>query len=150
MSERDLAKHASKRAAAERQRFARFLIVGGLSAIVTILSRIALNVVMSYQAAILVSYVFGMTTAYTLNKLFVFTPSGRAVHDEYVRFTIVNLVAVVQVWIVSVGLAFYVFPWIGFAWHAKTVAHILGVAAPTLTSYYGHKHFSFRNNILTE
>lgn len=126
-----------------RAQFARFLVVGGIAALVNILSRIALNYVMSYEVAIVVAYLCGMTTAYVLNKLFVFSPSGRAVHDEYLRFTIVNLLAVAQVWIVSVGLAFYVFPFLGFTWHAKTVAHIIGVVVPTITSYFGHRHFSF-------
>ena len=56
----------------------RFLAVGVVAALVNILSRIALNYVMSYEVAIVVAYVCGMTTAYVLNKLFVFSPSGRA------------------------------------------------------------------------
>jgi putative flippase GtrA len=126
-----------------RAQFVRFLAVGVVAALVNILSRIALNYVMSYEVAIVVAYVCGMTTAYVLNKLFVFSPSGRAVHDEYIRFTIINLFALAQVWIVSVGLAFYVFPSIGFDWHAETVAHIIGVMVPAVTSYFGHRHFSF-------
>jgi putative flippase GtrA len=126
-----------------RAQFVRFLAVGVIAALVNILSRIALNCVMSYEVAIVVAYVCGMTTAYVLNKLFVFSPSGRALHDEYIRFTIINLFAVAQVWIVSVGLAFYLFPWIGFDWHAETVAHVIGVAVPVITSYFGHRYFSF-------
>ena len=98
---------------------------------------------MPYEAAIVIAYVCGMTTAYALNKLFVFAPSGRAVHDEYLRFTIVNMVALAQVWIVSVGLALLYLPLVGFTWHAETIAHIIGVAVPTITSYFGHRHFSF-------
>jgi putative flippase GtrA len=143
VSERGSAKRAAKGAPAQRRQFARFLLVGGIAAAVNILGRIGLNLVMSYGAAIVVAYVCGMTTAYVLNKLFVFAPSGRAVQDEFLRFTIVNLVALAQVWVVSVGLAFYIFPLIGFAWHAETVAHIAGVAVPTISSYLGHRHFSF-------
>jgi putative flippase GtrA len=138
-----LAKPASERSPADRYQFVRFVLVGGIAAAVNILSRIALNLVMSYEAAIVVAYVCGMTVAYLLNKLFVFTPSGRRIHDEYLRFTLVNLVAVAQVWIVSVGLAFYIFPSIGFTWNAETVAHIVGVIIPTFTSYFGHRYFSF-------
>jgi putative flippase GtrA len=138
-----LAKRVSESSSANRYRFARFLLVGGIAAALNVLSRIALNIVMSYEAAIVPAYVCGMTTAYMLNKLFVFTPSGRPVHDEYLRFTLVNLVALVQVWIVSVGLAFFIFPAIAFTWHSETIAHIVGVAIPTVTSYLGHRHFSF-------
>jgi putative flippase GtrA len=138
-----LGKPGSKGPPANQHRFARFLLVGGIAATVNVLSRIALNLTMSYEAAIVVAYACGMTTAYVLNKLFVFTSSGRAVQDEYLRFTIVNLVAGAQVWIVSVGLARLVFPTIGFVWHAQTAAHILGVIMPTFTSYLGHRFFSF-------
>jgi putative flippase GtrA len=123
--------------------FVFFLLVGGFAALVNIVSRILLNLVMSYEVAIVAAYVCGMTTAYVLNKVFIFLPSGRPLRDEYLRFTLVNLLAVLQVWIVSVGLARYVFPLFEFTWHPETVAHVVGVVVPAVTSYFGHKHFSF-------
>ena len=129
--------------AEERKRFALFLFAGGTAALVNILSRIAFNWLMPYEVAIVVAYLCGMTTAYLLNKHFVFASSGRGIASEYTRFALVNLAAVAQVWVVSVGLARLVFPAIGFAWHAETVAHVIGVTIPVFTSYMGHKHFSF-------
>ena len=129
--------------AEERQRFVLFLVAGGLAALVNILSRIAFNWIMPYEVAIVVAYLCGMTAAYLLNKRFVFEASGRSVTSEYMRFALVNLLAVAQVWIVSVGLARLVFPAIGFTWHAETVAHVIGVIVPVFTSYLGHRHFSF-------
>ena len=82
-----------------------------------------------------------------LARQFVFQRSGRAVHDEYVRFALVNLIAIVQVWIVSVGLADIVFPRIGFYWYPYTVAHLVGIIVPVFTSYIGHKYFSFAPSI---
>lgn len=127
----------------ERRRFVLFLLVGGAAAAVNILSRIALNDAMPYEVAIVVAYLVGMTVAYLLNKYFVFAQSGRSVRSEYFRFALVNLAAVAQVWVVSVALARFVFPAAGFAWHADTVAHVIGVVVPVFTSYLGHKHFSF-------
>lgn len=127
----------------ERARFIRFLAAGGAAAVVNVLSRIALSRAMPYELAIIVAYLIGMTTAYLLNKHFVFAASGRNITSEYVRFALVNLAAIVQVWIVSVGLARFVFPSAGLTWHAETVAHVIGVGVPALTSYFGHKHFSF-------
>ena len=129
--------------AGERQRFVLFLFTGGVAALVNILSRIALNWVMPYEVAIVIAYLCGMTAAYLLNKHFVFEASGRSVTSEYARFALVNLLAVAQVWVVSVGLARLAFPAIGFTWHAETVAHIIGVVVPVFTSYLGHRHFSF-------
>ena len=127
----------------ERRRFVLFVAAGGTAAVVNVLSRVALNWVMPYEVAIVAAYLCGMTTAYLLNRSFVFAASGRAVASESLRFALVNLAAVAQVWVVSVGLARLVFPAIGFTWHAETVAHVIGVVVPVFTSYLGHKHFSF-------
>ena len=127
----------------QRRRFTLFLLAGGIAAGVNILSRIALNWLMTYETAIVAAYLVGMTAAYLLNKAFVFDPSGRSVPGEYLRFGLVNVIAVVQVWVVSVGLARLIFPAIGFTWHPETVAHLIGVMVPIFTSYLGHKHFTF-------
>ncbi|HMK80976.1 MAG TPA: GtrA family protein [Xanthobacteraceae bacterium] len=127
----------------ERRRFILFLGAGSAAALVNIASRVVLNWAMPYEVAIVVAYLIGMTTAYLLNRYFVFAASGRGVTSEYLRFTLVNLAAVAQVWVVSVALARLAFPAAGFDWHADTVAHVIGVAVPVLTSYLGHKHFSF-------
>ena len=127
----------------ESGRFAWFVLAGGAAAGVNILSRIALNWIMPYQVAIIFAYLCGMTTAYLLNKHFVFAASGRSIGAEYLRFALVNLAALAQVWVVSVGLARMIFPALNFSWHAETIAHVIGVAVPVFTSYLGHKHFSF-------
>lgn len=127
----------------DRTRFLLFVLAGAVAALVNILSRIALGLVTSYELSIVLAYLCGMTTAYVLNRIFVFAQSGRHLSDEYLRFTLVNLVAVAQVWVVSVGFARFVFPGLGFDWHADTIAHIIGVIVPVFTSYVGHKHFSF-------
>jgi putative flippase GtrA len=123
--------------------FARFVFSGGVAAAANILSRIALSQAMDYTIAIVVAYLIGMTTAYVLMKLFVFEQSGRAMTQEYIRFGLVNLVALAQVWLVSVVLASFVFPASGFEFHADTIAHVIGVLSPTATSYFMHKHFTF-------
>lgn len=123
--------------------FGRFLVTGGIAAGANVLSRWLFNFVMPFEVAVVVAYLVGMTTAYVLAKLFVFEASGRTARDEFFRFAIVNVVALAQVWLVSVGLARYLFPAIGFTWHADDIAHLIGVAVPAVTSYLGHRHFSF-------
>src|SRR5947209_14023526 len=91
-------------------RFLSFLVVGGLAAAVNIVSRMVFNQVTVYEAAIVLAYLCGMTTAYLLNRTFVFEPSGRPRTHEYIRFALVNLAAVAQVWLVSVGLYRLLFP----------------------------------------
>lgn len=123
--------------------FARFLVTGGLAALVNLGSRFGFSAVMDYRWAVIAAYLCGMTTAWILSRLFVFQASGRSRREEFLRFGLVNLVAAAQVWLVSVGLAEYAFPAIGFAFHPEAVAHAIGVVIPVFTSYLGHKHFSF-------
>jgi putative flippase GtrA len=127
----------------ERARFIRFMLTGGVAAIVNLVSRYLLNFLISFASAVAVAYLFGMVSAYVLGRLFVFERSGRTVGDEFWRFTVVNLFAAAQVWIISVGLGEFVFPASGFRWHPLDVAHLIGVTVPVFTSYLGHRHFSF-------
>jgi putative flippase GtrA len=123
--------------------FARFLVTGGIAAGVNVVSRYFLSLAFPYGAAVLIAYACGMTTAWVLARLFVFGDSGRSRAAEFARFALVNAVAAVQVYVVSVGLAEIVFPRTGMLWHPEDVAHVIAVAVPAFTSYLGHKHFSF-------
>ena len=125
--------------------FLLFLLTGGFAAAVNWGSRIVYNKWIPYSAAIVVAYITGMVTAFILAKLFVFTKSTQSTGRSVFFFTLVNLVAGVQTWGVSVGLAYYVFPQLGFTWHVRDVAHAVGVAVPVFTSYVGHKKWSFKH-----
>jgi putative flippase GtrA len=122
-----------------------FLLTGGFAAAVNWGSRIVYNIWMPYSAAIVVAYITGMITAYILARLFVFKQSTQSTGKSVMFFVLVNLVAVLQTWAVSVGLAYYVFPHLGMTWHDRDIAHLVGVAVPVFTSYIGHKKWSFRD-----
>lgn len=123
--------------------FFRFLIVGGIAALVNFVSRIFFSEWMSFRIAIIVAYLVGMLTAYILSRALVFEPSGKHPGHELFYFTLVNLFAVIQVWLISVGLAEYVFPYFSFSFYPEEVAHLSGLSVPVITSYLGHKYFSF-------
>lgn len=123
--------------------FYRFIFAGGVAAVANIMARIALSQVMNYSLAIIVAYLIGMSTAYMLMRIFVFERSGNSMAHEYARFGLVNIFALMQVWIVSEGLAQWLFPTIGFDWHTETVAHTIGVLSPVAASYFGHRFFTF-------
>jgi putative flippase GtrA len=130
------------RALAHKQ-FLKFLAVGGFAAAVNMVSRYLLNLFMTYSAAIVLAYLCGMVTAFLLSKYIVFPASGLRAHTEFLRFGLVNLAAVLQVWLVSVGLAEWLFPAIGIEAHRYDIAHVIGVLMPAVTSYFGHKWYSF-------
>ena len=124
--------------------FVRFVVTGGLAAAVNISSRVLLSMVVSFEIAVAVAFLFGMVTAYVLARKYVFKGSGQTVRSEFVRFAAVNLVSLVQVWLISIGLANWLFPATGFTWHAEFIAHTVGVISPIATSYFGHKLFTFK------
>jgi putative flippase GtrA len=124
--------------------FVRFVIAGGLAALVNISMRLLLSRFVSFELAVALAFPFGLTTAYLLSRRFVFERTEDSISAQYLRFTIVNLFALLQVWGVSVGLANWLFPKLGYTWHAELIAHTIGVLSPVVTSYYGHKLFTFR------
>lgn len=132
----------------ELLRFLKFVAVGGFSALVNLGSRIAINEYLDYRWSVGLAYLCGMATAFTLSKFLVFEKSGRSTRREFFWFAVVNVFAAAQVWLISVGLAEYYFPWIQFQWHPELVAHFVGVSFPVLSSYLGHKHLSFRQAVV--
>jgi len=128
---------------AARQQFLKFLVAGGLSVPVNLGSRHLLSFVMPYEAAVVVSHLCGMLTAFLLTRSFVFKRSGRRMSNELARFTLVNVLSLVVTWVVAVGLLRLVFPRVGFDIHPELVAHIAGLALASLTSFYGHRRYSF-------
>ena len=122
---------------------ARFLLLGGFSAGVNVVARFVLQPLLGFEIAVVVAYLIGMVVAYNLFRIFVFGASGRGVGSEAWRFTVVNLVSMALVWIISVGLARVVFPWAQWTWHAHDIAHLVGVLSPALTSWIGHKRYTF-------
>ena len=134
------------RAAFERSGLLRFLLAGGVAALVNVLSRLLYSQAVSYTVAVVAAYVTGMATAYVLNRLLVFGPGDRGVPGEMLAFVMVNLLAVAQTLVISLGLAYYVLPALGVVQHAETLAHVVGVVVPVFTSFVGHKYWTFRNH----
>lgn len=128
----------------ERRRFAGFLLAGGLAAVVNVVARVIASEFMRFEIAVIVAYVIAMVTAFALNRAFVFEATGRSITEELTKFAIVNFVAIIQVWGVTMLLHYYILPAIGWTWHPELVSHLIGVASPVFTSYLGHKYFSFR------
>jgi len=128
-----------------RQRFLRFLLAAGASVPVNIAARIVLSNSVRYEIAVLLSHLVGMLTAYTLTRLFVFEKSGRPVRSELTRFAVVNIYSAAQTWVVSVGLVYWVFPRIGFETWPELVAHVIGLALASVTSFVAHSRYSFRS-----
>ena len=127
-----------------RREFLRFLITGGVAALVNVVSRVGFSQLLRFELAVLLAYGVGMLTAYVLARKFVFLQSRTSVRRSFAAFALVNLFAVLQTWLVSVGLRNWLLPLLGIVVLRDLIAHGIGVAVPVLSSYFGHKHISFR------
>lgn len=126
------------------RQFLLFLLAGGIAALANFLSRIVYSHWLSFTWAIIAAYLTGMATAFVLTRAFVFTGSARPLHHSAFYFTLVNLFAVAQTWLVSTLLAYHLLPWLGVDMLRLEIAHAVGVAVPVVSSYFGHKYLSFR------
>jgi putative flippase GtrA len=128
---------------AARHQFAGFVVAGGIAAAANFLSRIAFNLFLGYTASIVLAYLVGMATAFVLNRRAVFAPSGKSVRNEALWFTLVNMLAVAQTLVISLLLADVVLPALGIARFRREIAHAFGIVVPVVTSYFGHRHWTF-------
>lgn len=126
------------------RQFLSFLLTGGIAAAVNFTSRIVYNRWVDFSIAVVLAYLTGMITAFVLAKLFVFSDSKQGLHRSAMFFCLVNAVAVLQTWAISMALAYYVLPSLGFTRYVREISHAVGVAVPVFTSYVGHKRWSFR------
>jgi putative flippase GtrA len=126
------------------RQFLFFLLAGGTAATVNICSRIVYSIWLDFSLAIIFAYITGMIVAFVLFKFFVFKPSLWSVHRSAVFFVIVNFVAILQTWAISMWFAYYLLPSLGVTLFVREIAHVVGVIVPVFTSYIGHKHYSFR------
>jgi putative flippase GtrA len=129
-----------------RRQFVLFLLTGGVAALVNVVSRIGFSQFLSFELAVLAAYGIGMVTAYVLARQFVFRSSTITMRRSFAAFALVNLFAVLQTWIVSVGMRNWLLPLLGIVVLKDLIAHTTGVLVPVVSSYFGHKHISFRES----
>ena len=126
------------------RQFVIFLVTGGLAAAVNFGSRIVYNQWVGFSVAVVLAYLTGMVMAFALARYFVFTESSQSMQRSALWFVVVNIVAVIQTWVISMLLAYYLLPRMGFTRFIPEIAHAVGVVVPVFTSYLGHKRFSFK------
>lgn len=130
-------------------RLIRFLLAGGLAALVNFGSRFIYNIFVDFSTAVVLAFFTGLGTAFLLNKKYVFLSSRNSIAQEMGWFMVINLLALAQTWGLSVYLASLLPNYMpDYGSHgralADALAHGLGVLLPVFTSYIGHKYLTFR------
>lgn len=126
------------------KQFLLFIVTGGIAAIANFGSRFVFNLFTSFELSVILAYLVGMITAFILAKLFVFKESCHSTSRSFIWFTLVNLIAIAQTYLISIGLYYYGFPSLGYEWYPAATAHAIGVVFPVFTSFIGHKYLSFK------
>ena len=124
--------------------FVIFVIIGGVASLVNLVARVAFNYLFSYEIAIILAFPVALSFAFILNRRLIFKAETGSWTGQFGRFLIVNLVALVQIFVISVLLARFVFPRIGMQFHPDLLAHAIGLVSPICTSYWAHKRYTFR------
>ena len=125
-----------------KKQFFLFIISGGIAAFINILSRAILSIFFEFKISIIYAYCLGMIVAYTLSRKFVFI-SNHSLSKSFIAFTIINLIAIVQTYFISVWFKEIILPFFGVKLLIELISHSIGVAFPVFTSFVGHKYISF-------
>lgn len=123
-----------------------FVVTSGVAALANFGSRVAFSVILPFSFAIVAAFVVGLSTAFVLNRRYVFVDGSGSALQQFIRFTVVNLFGLVQTLAISLLLANVLLPAAGWTWHPHEFAHAVGIATPIITSFFGHKYFSFRRS----
>ena len=86
-----------------------------------------------------------MLIAYILAKKFVFFNSKKSIKSSVAGFVFINFLAIMQTWLVSIGIKAILIQFIETIFFIELIAHTTGVLVPVFTSFFGHKYISFND-----
>jgi putative flippase GtrA len=133
------------RKAVDIREFARFVVVGVLATLGNIASVLVARFFMTFEFSLVAGIAVGLTTSFLLSKLFAFESHSWALASgEAARFIIVYSVSVVLYWGVAVAFARLAVAQSAPRELAETGGVLIGAGMMTLTSYFGHRFFTYR------
>ncbi|HEY4031005.1 MAG TPA: GtrA family protein [Caulobacteraceae bacterium] len=131
-------------AASETRRAMRYLLFGAMAAGINWGSRFGWSLLLPFQFAVIAAYATGMVFAFVTFRCFVFDASGAGVGGQARNFVIVNLLGAAQTWILAMVMVDKILPAIGWRFQPEACGHAVAIAAPVVTSWFGHRYFTFR------
>ncbi|MBO0740304.1 MAG: GtrA family protein [Hyphomicrobiaceae bacterium] len=121
----------------------RFLIAGGIAALVNWLVRFPIELAMPYFAALLLATSIGMSCGFLLYRGWVFPGSTRSLAGQIRDFILVNLTGqATMLGIATIARQLLLVVGIGPV-IAGATAHALGIGAAAIVNYLGHRHVTF-------
>jgi putative flippase GtrA len=126
------------------KRFIAYLLAGGVAALLNWSSRFLFSLWFNYPVSIVLAFIVGLISGFSLMRWLVFDGAGKSAATQVPYYLLVNLLALVQTLCVSLILAKWVIPAVGLSIRPEGPAHLIGVLVPVVTSYFGHKYFTFK------
>ncbi len=122
-----------------------FILCGGFTTVINIVSRYLLSFYLPYSAAIIIAYSLGLGIAFYLYKKIVYRASdSNNTKQEIVLYLLVNAVGLLVTLAASLLFKNTVFPTFGFHYYPQDIAHLIGVVCGAVANYFGHKRVTFR------
>jgi len=121
----------------------RFLVAGGIAALVNWLVRFPLELVLPFAGAVLAATGIGMACGFVLYRGWVFAGSDRPIMAQIRDFVLVNLLGQATM----LGLAVLTRELLVLGGVSTLVAgasaHAFAIAAGAIVNYLGHRHITF-------
>lgn len=126
------------------KQFLGFAAAGGFAAFTNWLSRIALSLWLPFTLSILLAYIIGMATAFTLNRIFVFKESEKTISEQAKGFIFMNALSFPVVWFsaIKINETLQAF---GYKSYSEAIAHAVAVMLPMITTFLFYKVVAFRD-----
>jgi putative flippase GtrA len=127
--------------------FLRFIVTGVVATIGNIAAFWCVRPFMSFETALPVGIMVGLTISFLMSKLFAFgSPSWKRAGGEIARFLMVYATGCGIYWMIAVLIR-----WLavrnGAAVNVAEMGGLLmGAATMALTSYFGHRFFTYRTH----
>lgn len=127
-----------------QNQFFRFLVAGGIAAVINFIVGYALAGKLPWHGDIVIGYLAGMITAFFMFERLVFGEHAESRRQSAIAFVGVNLLGLLQTWIIYVLLVNWAFPVFTITFYPGEIARACAIITPTITSFIGHKYFTFR------
>lgn len=124
------------------KQFLTFAFFGLIAVLINLTVRLVLNFFLSFSMSVFLAHIFAMGCAFFLFKTYVFS-RYRNLRNSLFKFIIINCISLFQVWAVSYFMAYIFLPSLGISGFIYLISHLLGVFSTLITSYIGHKLWTF-------
>src|SRR5262245_26691166 len=124
--------------------FVAFVATGSLAAGANVGSFQLFKLIAPFEAAVALAYVTGMVVAFILFQRMIFGNPDTPLRRRVIRFTQVNMLGLALATLVSATMLRLVFPALNWSFYPKELAQLIGVAAPTFSSYFLHRNYTYR------